>query len=136
MDLIDEMHLTALIHKGRRLDPAVMPAQAVLRMATLDGARALLMDDEIGSLSVGKKADLIVVDPRDAATLPVHDPTSAMVYSMHSRNVEASMCDGRWLMRDRKVLSVDEDEIVDAIQQRAEAIRARAGIRPPLTETT
>ena len=86
MDLIDEMHLTALIHKGRRLDPAIVPAQAVLRMATLDGARALQMDDEIGSLSVGKKADLIVIDPRDAATLPVHDPASAMVYSMQSRN--------------------------------------------------
>jgi len=136
MDLIDEMHLTALIHKGRRLDPAVMPAQAVLRMATLGGARALLMDDEIGSLSVGKKADLIVVDPRDAATLPVHDPTSAMVYSMHSSNVEASMCNGRWLMRDRKVLTVDEDEIVGAIQQRAEAIKARAGIRPFHIEPT
>jgi 5-methylthioadenosine/S-adenosylhomocysteine deaminase len=135
MDLIDEMHLTALIHKGRRLDPAVIPAQAVLRMATLDGARALLMGDEIGSLSVGKKADLIVIDPRDAATLPVHDPVSAMVYSMHSHNVEASMCNGRWLMRGRKVLTVDEDEIVGAIQQRAEAIRARAGIHPLLTET-
>jgi 5-methylthioadenosine/S-adenosylhomocysteine deaminase len=94
------------------------------------------MDDEIGSLRVGKKADLIVIDPRDAATLPIHEPTSAMVYSMHSRNVEASMCNGRWLMRGRKVLTVDEDEIVDAIQQRAEAVRARAGIRPFLSEPT
>lgn len=130
MDLIDEMYLAALVHKGRRLDPKVVPARAVLRMATLDGARALLMDDEIGSLAVGKKADLIVVDPRDAGTLPVHDVASAMVYSMHSHNVEASMCNGRWLMRGRKLLTVDEDEIIDAIQQRSEAVRARAGIGP------
>lgn len=129
MDMVDEMYLASLIHKGRRLDSSIMPAIAVLRMATLEGARCLLMQDQIGSLSVGKKADLIIVDPADAGTLPIQDPVSAMVYGMHSRNIEASMCNGRWLMRERKILTVDEGMIISQIQLRADAIRTRAGIR-------
>lgn len=129
MDLIDEMYLAALIHKGRRLDPRVVPAASVLKMATIDGARAMHWDDEIGSLEVGKKADLIIVDPRHVSSLPVQDPISAMVYAMHSHNVEASMCNGRWLMRERKVLGVDEESLLDQIQSRADAVRERAGIR-------
>lgn len=128
MDLIDEMYLTALIHKGRRLDPRVVPAASVLRMATIDGARCMGWEDEIGSLEPGKKADLIVVDPHHASSLPVHDPLSAMVYAMHSHNVEASMCDGRWLMRDRRIVLVDEQAVLADIQPRAETIRRRAGI--------
>ncbi len=128
MDLMDEMYLAALIHKGRRLDPRVVPAGSVLKMATLDGARAMNWDDEIGSLEVGKKADLIVVNPRHVSSLPVHDPISAMVYAMHSHNVESSMCNGRWLMRERKILSVNEEAVLDQIQSQAQAIRKRAGI--------
>ncbi len=79
MTMIDEMWVTSLIHKGRLLDPTVMPAQQVLAMATCDGARALLWENEIGSLEVGKKADLIVVNPDSAAMLPMHDPVANMV---------------------------------------------------------
>ncbi len=131
MTMIDEMWVTSLIHKGRLLDPTVMPAQQVLAMATCDGARALLWEDEIGSLEVGKKADLIVVNPDSAGMLPMHDPVANMIYSMRAENVESVMTDGHWLMRDHKLLTVNEQEIIQEAKQRASAIAKRAGIRLP-----
>ncbi len=131
MTLIDEMWLASLIHKGRTLDPTVVPAQAVLAMVTCDAARALLWEDEIGSLEVGKKADLVVIDPDSAAMLPMHDPIANMVTSMHAHNVESVMADGRWLMRDREILVVNEQEILEEAKVRAAAIARRAGIELP-----
>jgi 5-methylthioadenosine/S-adenosylhomocysteine deaminase len=129
MDLIDEMWLTSLIHKGWRLDPTVMKAQDILRMVTTNGARALLDEENIGSLAVGKKADLIVINPASAGMFPLHDPIANLVTSMHSSNVESTMCDGKWLMKDRTILTIDEAAILREAQQRADAIRKRAGIQ-------
>ncbi len=131
MTLIDEMWLASLIHKGRTLDPTVVPAQAVLAMVTCDAARALLWEDEIGSLAVGRKADLVVIDPDSPAMLPLHDPIANMVTAMHAHNVESVMVDGRWLMRDREVLVVTEEEVMEEAKARAAAIARRAGIDLP-----
>ena len=131
MDLLDEMYLTSLIHKGRLRDPKVVPAECVLEMATILAARCLLWDAEIGSLEVGKQADLIILDPRRAGSLPVHDPVSAVVYAMHAANVESSMCAGQWLMRSGRISRFDEDALLDEVQRRALRIRERAGIRLP-----
>jgi len=131
MTMIDEMWVTSLIHKCRLLDPTVMPAQQVLAMATCDGARALLWENEIGSLEAGKKADLIVVNPDSATMLPMHDPVANMVYAMRAENVESVMADGQWLMRDHKILTVNEQEVIQEAKQRAAAIAQRAGIRLP-----
>lgn len=131
MTLIDEMWLASLIHKGRTLDPTVVPAQAVLAMVTCDAARALLWEDEIGSLEVGKKADLTVIDPDSPAMLPLHDPIANMVNAMHAHNVASVMVDGRWLMRDRQILAVNEQEIIGEAKARAAAIARRAGIEMP-----
>lgn len=131
MTLIDEMYVTALIHKGRLLDPTVVPAETILEMVTCNGARALLWDDEIGSLAKGKKADLIVIDPNTASMLPLHDPIANMVTSMREHNVEAVMCDGKWLMWDRQILSVNESDILAEAKRRAADIVQRAGINLP-----
>ncbi len=131
MDIMDEMYLATLLHKGRNLNPKILPAEKVLEMATIDGARCLLWENEIGSLEEGKKADLILVNPRSAGSLPVHDPVANMVYAMHSSNVESSMCDGHWLMRDHKILTVDEEEILEKAQLRAAALVKKAGIVLP-----
>jgi 5-methylthioadenosine/S-adenosylhomocysteine deaminase len=131
MDLIDEMWLTSLIHKGRLLDPTAVPAQQIVKMVTVDGAKALLWESEIGSLEVGKKADLIVIEPDSPGMLPLHDPIANLVTSMHSSNVRSVMCDGRWVMKDRKVLTVDEKAILEEAKARAKAIRKRAGIELP-----
>jgi 5-methylthioadenosine/S-adenosylhomocysteine deaminase len=131
MDLIDEMWLTSLIHKGWRLDPTVMKAQDILRMVTTHGAKALGDEKLIGSLEVGKKADLIVINPASAGMYPLHDPVANLVTSMHSSNVESTMCDGKWLMKDRILMTLDENTIIQEAQRRADAIRKRAGIILP-----
>lgn len=131
MTLIDEMYLTSLIHKGRSLDSTVVPAEEVLAMVTCNGARAVQWEDQIGSLEVGKQADLVVINPNTATMLPMHDPIANMVTSMRSHNVESVMVNGRWLMRDGQILTVNEAEVLEEAKARAAAIARRAGIHLP-----
>ena len=131
MDMVDEMWLTSLIHKGWRLDPTVVPSQDILRMATRWGARAVLDDHLYGSLEVGKKADLIVIDPHGPSMMPVNDKIAALVTAMHSNNITCTMCDGKWLMKDHKILTLDEEAILQEGAARAAAIYKRAGIELP-----
>jgi 5-methylthioadenosine/S-adenosylhomocysteine deaminase len=129
--LIDEMWLASLIHKGRLLDPTTMPAETILTMVTNHGARAVLWDDEIGSLKPGKKADLVVINPQTANMLPVYDPVANMVSAMQARNIQSVMVDGHWLMRDGTILSVDEKAILAEAHARAAVLYERAGIKLP-----
>lgn len=131
MDMVDEMWLTSLIHKGWRLDSTVVPSEDILCMATKNGARALLDEDIYGSLEPGKKADLIVIDPHGPSMMPVNDRIAALVTAMHSSNIESTMCDGKWLMKERKILTLDEESILKEAQERSEAIYKRAGIVLP-----
>ncbi|MBC2723590.1 MAG: amidohydrolase [Desulfosporosinus sp.] len=131
MTLIDEMWLTSLIHKGRLLDPSIMPANQVLKMVTRDAARTILWDDEIGSLETDKKADLIIINPDSAAMLPLNDPIANLVTSMHSSNVESVMCNGKWVMKDRIIVTIDEQQIIIEAKKRAKEIMKRANIIIP-----
>ena len=131
MDMVDEMWLTSLIHKGRMLDSTVVPSQDILRMATKSGARALLDDHLYGSLEAGKKADLIVIDPKGPSMMPVNDKIASLVTAMHSNNIQSTMCDGKWLMRDRVILTLDEEAILKEACARGAAIYDRAGIKLP-----
>ena len=131
MDMVDEMWLTSLIHKGWRLDPTVVPSQDILRMATRWGAEALMDEALYGTLEVGKKADLIVIDPHGPSMEPVNDKIAALVTAMHSSNITCTMCDGKWLMRDRKILCLDEEAILKEGVERARAIYKRGGIELP-----
>ena len=131
MDIVDEMWVTSLIHKGWRLDSTVVPSEDILRMVTKNGARALLDEKNYGSLEPGKKADLIVINPHGPSMMPVNDRIASLVTAMHSTNVESTMCDGVWLMYERKILTLDEDSIVTEAQARGAAIYDRAGIKLP-----
>lgn len=131
MDMVDEMWLTSIIHKGWRLDSTVVPSEDVLRMATINGARALLDDKLYGSLEVGKKADLIIINPFGPSMMPVNDRIASLVTAMHSNNIESTMCDGKWLMKNRRVLTLDEKAIVKEACKHAKAIYKRAGIVLP-----
>lgn len=118
LNMFEEMHLCSLIHKGNTHDPRVVTAYQTLQMATINGACALGLDDTIGSLEVGKEADLILVDTAAAHLQPVHDPVSAIVYSAQASDVRTVFCAGKLLYNDRRMVSLDTEEI---LQRAAEA---------------
>lgn len=130
MSVIDEMWLASIVQKGLRRDPTALPAEQVLRMATIDGARALGMDSVVGSIELGKRADLVVIDPRTPNFATAADPVSALVTALKSENVESVLCDGEWLLRDRRLTRVDELAVLAEATARAAAVRERAGLRP------
>jgi 5-methylthioadenosine/S-adenosylhomocysteine deaminase len=111
LDMFGEMRTCALISKGFNQDPQVLPAHEVLQMATLNGARALGLEDRIGSLVPGKLADIIAVNLDEPETLPVYDPVSQLVYSCGRHQVVHSWVNGRQIMANRKILTLNEKEI-------------------------
>ena len=131
MSLIDEMWLTSLIHKGRKLNPKIMPAETILEMVTVNAAKCALWDKEIGSLEKGKKADLIIIDPKSATMLPMHDPIANLVSSMRTQNVNSVMCDGIWVMKDGVIKTIDENAIIQESIKRSKEILERANIKIP-----
>jgi len=112
LDLFQEMDFAAKVHKVHRLDPTVMPAETVLEMATLGGARVLGMEAEIGSLEVGKKADVIVLDLNRPHLQPVYNVVSQLVYAATGADVRDVIIDGRIVMQNRHLLTLDEEEIL------------------------
>ena len=131
MDMMRDMYLTSLIHKGRTLNPKTVSAEQVLEMATINGARCALMEKEIGSLEVGKKADLIILNPDTIHSLPVIDPVANIVYAMSSENVESNMCNGKWLMKNREILFLDEKDLLEKVKIQNKKVMAKAGIVIP-----
>lgn len=117
LDLFEEMDTAAKLHKLGAMDPTVLDAYTVLKMATLSGARALGMDDRIGSLEVGKKADVIVVDTRKPHLTPMYNPYSHVVYAAKGSDVSHSLINGKLVMENRKILSLDLGEVLDRAEQ-------------------
>jgi 5-methylthioadenosine/S-adenosylhomocysteine deaminase len=128
LDMIGEMGSAARLHKVATLDPTAAPARAVLRMATLGGAEALHMDERIGSLEPGKRADVIVLGLSAPAALPLFDPVSHVVYSARSDAVETVIVEGRILMDHRRIRTLDTEEI------RSRALRFGRKIRAALPD--
>jgi 5-methylthioadenosine/S-adenosylhomocysteine deaminase len=112
LDLLEEMDTTAKLHKVGAMDPTVMDAFTVLKMATLSGAKALGMAERIGSLEAGKKADVIVVDTRKPHLTPMYNPYSHLVYAAKGSDVSHSVINGRLVMEDRKLLTLDLREVL------------------------
>ena len=112
LDMFEEMATAAFLAKHTAGDPTVAPAQKVLEMATLGGARALGMEDRIGSLETGKRADIVVVDVRAPRMTPMYDPVSHLVYTAKGADVRHVVVEGRVIMRDRAVLTLDERAVV------------------------
>ena len=116
LDMIGEMGSAARLHKVASLDPTAVPAPAVLRMATRGGAEALHMEDRIGSLEPGKRADVIVVSLSGPNAMPMFDPFSHLVYSAQAGAVDTVVVEGRVLMERRRLKTLD----VEAIRENAE----------------
>jgi 5-methylthioadenosine/S-adenosylhomocysteine deaminase len=128
LDMFTEMRTAALLQKVVH-GPEALPAKRTLRMATIDGARALGLEKEIGSLETGKRADVIVVDVAQLHSSPQHDDVvSALVYSAVAADVRTTIIDGQVLMRDGELLALDENVVIDEANREANALRARAGI--------
>ncbi|MFZ0411215.1 MAG: amidohydrolase [Candidatus Acidiferrales bacterium] len=111
-DMFEEMDLAAKLQKVSRMDPRALPAEQVVEMATITGARALHLDKQIGSLEIGKKADLIVVDTTAPHATPMYDVYSELVYALKASDVRTVIIAGRPVMEDRQMLTLDESEIL------------------------
>jgi 5-methylthioadenosine/S-adenosylhomocysteine deaminase len=111
-----------------RLRPGALPARAALAMATRDGARALGLLEEVGSIEVGKRADLILVDAGSPHVAPAADPFSTVVYAARPDSVQLTMVDGEILMRNGSALHMDAAAIAAEARTEAARLAARAGL--------
>lgn len=117
LDMVEEMRFAALLPKVVQYNPEAVNARAALRMATIEGARALGLGEIIGSLEKGKRADLILIHTESSNMQPVYDIYSAIVYAMNSKNIRFSMVEGEWIMRDRVVLRVNQKEAIEGVKE-------------------
>lgn len=127
LDMFSEMNTLAKVHKISRLDPTVMDAVTVLRCATSESARALGMADRIGSLEVGKRADLIVIDTDKPHLTPMYNPYSHLVYCVSGADVIHSVIDGRLVMENRRLLTLDIERLMAEADRQAERVRGWIG---------
>lgn len=123
LDMFEAMRQAALLHKLATRDPRVVSAREALTMATLGGARAMGLGDRVGSIEAGKLADLIAVRTDRARQVPMYDPVSHLVYATHGDDVVLTIVNGQILLRDGKVLTLDEGRVIDAARDAAAAVR-------------
>jgi 5-methylthioadenosine/S-adenosylhomocysteine deaminase len=125
--MLQAVKFAALIHKGFHRDPEIMTAEKSLEMATIDGARCVGMEDRIGSLEVGKQADVIVLDMSNLCVTPVHSAVSSVVYSQRGDEVSDVYVEGRHVVGGKQLLTVPEADIRERSSAVARSLAARAG---------
>lgn len=124
LDMFEEVRLAAILAKAAVSDPTAVPARQALLMATRQGAEAMFIGDITGSLEVGKRADIVIMDSDNVHNMPQfnRDPNnvySRIVYTGHAADVRHVMCNGRWLMRDRELLTLNEAQLINEAQEYA-----------------
>ena len=124
LDLFEEMDLAAKLQKVSRMDPRALPAEQVVEMATIGGARALHLDKQIGSLEAGKKADLILVETGTAHAAPMYNVYSELVYALKAADVKTVIIAGTVVMEDRRMLTLNEREILAKAEEYKKKISA------------
>ena len=125
---MEEIDLAAKLAKISKMDPLALNAKSVVEMATIDGARALHMEKEIGSLEVGKKADLILIRLNEPNALPIYDVYAQIAYSLKGSDVETVVIAGRVVMRDRKLLTLDEAAVLEKAREYGKSVKASLGM--------
>ena len=123
LDMFDEMDAAAKLQKHALGDPTALPAETVFRMATMGGARVLNLHDEIGSLEPGKRADIVLLDTRRPGLTPLYRVYSHLVYAARGSDVSTVIVNGRIVVRDREVLTVDEDEVMERARGFGDRVR-------------
>jgi 5-methylthioadenosine/S-adenosylhomocysteine deaminase len=124
LDLMEEMDLAAKLQKVIKMDPQALGAKAAVEMATIEGAHALHMEKEIGSLEAGKKADLILIGLDAPNAVPMYEVYAQIVYALKASDVETVVIGGRMVMRDRKVLTVKESEVIAKAREYGKKVEA------------
>lgn len=120
MDMLEEMKLTSLLQKVNTLDPTVLSAEEVYKMATINGAKTLGLENDIGSIEVGKKADLVLVNYKTPQLTPFRNPISHLVYSATGGDVDTVICNGELLMKNKELLTIDESLVIEMAQNASE----------------
>ncbi len=128
LDLMEEMDLAAKLAKITKVDPLALNAKAVVEMATIEGARALHMDKEIGSLEAGKKADLVLISLNEPNAVPMYDVYAQIAYALKGSDVQTVIIGGRVVMRDQKLLTVKEEEVLAKAGEYRKSIAASLGM--------
>ena len=124
LDLMEEMDLAAKLQKVTKMDPQALGAWAAVEMATIEGARALHMEKEIGSLEAGKKADLILIGLDAPNAVPMYEVYAQIAYALKASDVQTVVIGGRVVMRDRKVLTVKESEVIAKAREYGKKVEA------------
>jgi len=125
LNMFEEIHLAAIVNKSVNHDATSIPAITALEMATSNGAKALGLEREIGSLEAGKKADLIIIDTHKPHFYPRHDQISALAYSAQGSDVSTVIADGKVVMEDYEIKTVDMEKVMFEAQRAAEGLMAR-----------
>jgi 5-methylthioadenosine/S-adenosylhomocysteine deaminase len=115
--MFEEINLAAIINKGINNDPTSIPAMTALKMATKNGAKALGLEKEIGSIEAGKKADLIIIDLNKPHFYPMHDIVSAMAYSAQASDVETVIINGNIIMEKYVLKTIDVEKVYENIEK-------------------
>jgi 5-methylthioadenosine/S-adenosylhomocysteine deaminase len=123
LDIFSEMDTAAKLHKVNLLDPTVMDAETVVNMATIQGARALGLGGLTGSLEAGKKADIIIIDMNKPHLVPMYSPYSHIAYAVKADDVATSIINGRLVMEERRLLTLDIQAVMSEVNRISEKIR-------------
>ena len=129
LDLMEEIDLAAKLAKITKMTPTALNAKAVVEMATIDGARALHMENEIGSLEKGKKADLIVISLDEPNAVPMYDIYAQLAYAIKASDIETVMIGGRLVMKDHKLLTVDGEAAIAKAREYGKKVAASLGMQ-------
>jgi 5-methylthioadenosine/S-adenosylhomocysteine deaminase len=123
LDMIKEMSTAAKLQKVSRLDPTVMDAQTVVRMATIEGAKVLGMEKKIGSIELGKKADIIIIGLNEPHLTPLYSEYSHLVYAMSGADIDTVVINGKVVMENRQLLTINEEEIMRKVREIAVKVK-------------
>ena len=124
-DMFEVMKTAALLHKGVNRDPTLLPAEQVLRMGTIEGAKALLWDRQIGSIEINKKADMVIIDFKRPHLWPLFNEISHLVYAARGADVDTVLIDGKIVMENREVKTVDVGRVFEMAEKTKENLLAR-----------
>ena len=130
LNMFEELHVASLVNKGVTEEPTAVSAYTALKMATINGARALGLEEVTGSLRVGKKADIILIDKEAPHLYPRHSVSAGLVYAAQSSDVKTVLCNGEVVMQDRELTQLDEQGIYRKAEESATALTGNNSFKP------